>query len=161
LGAVDGHYEAALDGLQLETSGRRPKILASSATLSGYAKQSEVLYRRAARVFPQASPDLKVGFWTRPSNRRMRRFMAMAPRGATIEFAVDRLMAELQIAVRKLWRDPNGVCAALGIDVKFSEFLLDQYATTTVYGNTLRDLDAVARSATTQLVGVDGNVKAV
>ena len=161
LGAVDGHYEAVLDGIQKEMTGRRAKILASSATLSGYDKQSDVLYRRKARLFPQPGPTARDGFWSRPSDRRMRRFLALAPRGATIEFAVDRLMSELQIAVRKLWRTPAELCAELNIDVRFADFLLEQYGTNVIYGNTLRDLDAVARSATTQLVGVDGPVRSV
>ena len=161
LGAVDGHYEAVLDGIQNELSGRRAKILASSATLSGYDKQSDVLYRRKARVFPQPGPTPRDGFWSRPSTTRMRRFQALAPRGATIEFAVDRLMSELQIAVRKLWRSPAEICAELAIDTRFADFLLEQYGTDVVYGNTLRDLDAVSRSATTQLVGVDGPVRSV
>lgn len=161
LGAVDGHYEAVLDGIQSELSSRRAKILASSATLSGYDKQSDVLYRRKARVFPQPGPTPRDGFWSRPSTTRMRRFLALAPRGATIEFAVDRLMSELQIAVRKLWRDPGAICTELAIDARFADFLLEQYGTNVVYGNTLRDLDAVSRSATTQLVGVEGPVRSV
>jgi hypothetical protein len=161
LGAVDGHYEAVLDGIQKEMTGRRAKILASSATLSGYDRQLDVLYRRHARVFPQPGPTARDGFWSRPSDTRMRRFLALAPRGATIEFAVDRLMSELQIAVRKLWRAPAEVCAELNIDARLADFLLEQYGTTVVYGNTLRDLDAVARSATTQLVGVEGPVRSV
>src|SRR5690606_38497725 len=36
LGAVDAHYEALYDALQTELTGRKPKILASSATLTGY-----------------------------------------------------------------------------------------------------------------------------
>ena len=42
LGAVDAHYEALYDHLQSELSGTRAKVLASSATLSGYKRQSEV-----------------------------------------------------------------------------------------------------------------------
>lgn len=161
LGAVDGHYEAVLDGLQEELTGRRPKILASSATLSGYEKQCKVLYRRSARVFPQPSPSPEEGFWSTPSSNEMRRFVAVAPRGATIEFAVDRLVAELQIAVRRFVTDPGGLCKKLSIDPGYADFLLSQYGTTTVYGSTLRDLDAVSRSSTTQLVGVEGPVNPV
>jgi len=161
LGAVDGHYEAALDGLQLEVTGLRPKILASSATLSGYDKQSDVLYRRSARVFPQPGPAPDEGFWSIPSASLMRRYVAIAPRGATIEFAVDRLVSELQIAIRELLKDPVPICTALQIDEKYAAFLVNQYGTTVVYGNTLRDLDAVTRSSNTQLVGVEGPVNIV
>ncbi|MEE1611864.1 helicase C-terminal domain-containing protein [Microvirga sp. CF3016] len=161
LGAVDGHYEAVLDGLQEELTGKRAKILASSATLSGYEKQCRVLYRRAARVFPQPGPSPQEGFWSTPSSHAMRRFVALAPRGATIEFAVDRLVAELQIAIRRLTANPGSLCEEIGIDPGYADFLLSQYGTTTVYGSTLRDLDAVSRSSTTQLVGVEGPVNSV
>jgi hypothetical protein len=161
LGAVDGHYEAVLDGVQEEVTGLRPKILASSATLSGYTKQSDVLYRRVARVFPQPGPAPDEGFWSVPSNELMRRYVAIAPRGATIEFAVDRLVSELQIAIRELAKDPAPICANLNIEARYADFLISQYGTTVVYGNTLRDLDAVTRSSSTQLVGVEGKVNPV
>jgi hypothetical protein len=161
LGAVDGHYEAALDGIQQAVTGCTPKILASSATLSGYQKQCDVLYRRPARVFPQPGPSPHDGFWSVPTNSLMRDYVAIAPRGATIEFAVDRLLTELQIAVRRLAKEPEAVCAAIGVDARFSDFLISQYATTVVYGNTLRDLDAVTRSSRTQLVGEDGPITPV
>jgi hypothetical protein len=158
LGAVDAHYEAALDGLQEEIVGRKPKILASSATLSGYEKQSQVLYRREARVFPQPPPSPSAGFWSKTGRDLMRRFVAIAPRGATIEFAVDRLINELQCAVRQLVSDPISLCNELGIDPSLASFLLSYYGTDVVFGNTLRDLDAVARSSNTQLVDIPGSV---
>ena len=160
LGAVDAHYEAALDGIQEELVGRKPKILASSATLSGYAKQAQVLYRREARVFPQPPPSPSAGFWSKSGPDLMRRFVAIAPRGATIEFAVDRLINELQCAVRRLVSDPVALCNELQIDVALVPFLLSYYGTDVVFGNTLRDLDAVARSSNTQLVDIPGTVNA-
>lgn len=161
LGAVDAHYEAALDGLQGDLVGLKPKILASSATLSGYRKQVDVLYRRRARVFPQPPPWPSSGFWSKPSGLRMRDFVAIAPRGATVEFAVDRLLNELQVAVRRLISEPERVCREIGVDSSLADFLLDQYGTDVIYGNTLRDLDAVARSSGTQLVDVPGDVNMV
>ncbi|HEX5182372.1 MAG TPA: helicase C-terminal domain-containing protein [Allosphingosinicella sp.] len=158
LGAVDAHYEAALDDLQREITGRAPKILASSATLSGYEKQAEVLYRRASRVFPQAPPSPREGLWSRPGTKLMRRFLAIAPRGATIEFVVDRLINELQCAVRELHSDPDALCGSLGIDPVLAPQLLSIYGTDVVFGNTLRDLDAVVRSSGTQLVDIPGSV---
>ncbi|WP_343896598.1 helicase-related protein [Craurococcus roseus] len=157
LGAVDSHYEALYDDLQRELCGSPPKILASSATLSGYSKQVDVLYRREARVFPQPGPSPRDNFWATPSDRLMRRYVAVAPRGVTIEYAVDRLLSVLQGAVRRLVADPAGVCAAAGVDPSFGPMLVSLYGTDVVYGNTLRDLDAVERSAETQ-IRVDGPV---
>lgn len=152
LGAVDSHYEALYDALQGELCGRKPKILASSATLTGYEKQVDVLYRRAARVFPVPPPCAGGGFWTADSESLMRRFVAIAPRGVTIEYTVDRLLTELQIAVRDLAQDPISMCAEIGVDPKFAGELLSWYGTNVVYGNTLRDLEAVMRSMETQVL---------
>ena len=150
LGAVDAHYEAVFDHLQEMATERRPKILASSATLSGYVRQAEVLYRREARVFPHPEPRAGRGFWSQPDPRTMRRFLAVAPRGQTIEYAVDRMTVSLQTAIRELAGDPDAVAPTFGVHPDMASFLVDLYGTNVVYGNTLRDLDAVVRSAETQ-----------
>ena len=150
LGAVDAHYEALYDSLQLEMSGTSPKILASSATLSGYDRQSEILYHRRARVFPHPEPRVGEGFWSRDTNQRMRTFLAVSPRGQTVEFATDRMMVSLQSAIRRLIACPGPIMAELGLEPHLASFLVDIYGTNVVYGNTLRDIDAVVRSAETQ-----------
>ena len=155
LGAVDSHYEAALDGLQEEISGRRVKILASSATLAGYEKQVEVLYRRRGRVFPQAAPREGRGFWTGDSPQMMRKFIALAPRRLTVEFAADQLILTLQTTIRKILSAPEELERLIDVDRRFAEFLANFYGTTVVYGNTLQDIDAVVRSAETQYGDID------
>lgn len=150
LGAVDAHYEGALDTVQLELTGRKPKILASSATLSGYQKQVDVLYQRTARVFPQPPPREGFGFWTSDSPMLMRRYVALAPRNLTVEFVADRIIVSLQLAVRKLLSEAATVCSELRIDDQYRDFLVDLYGTNVVYGNTLQDIDAVVRSSETQ-----------
>ena len=150
LGAVDAHYEALLDDLQMRFTGTKPKILGSSATLSGFERQCEVLYQRAARVFPHPEPRVGRGFWVGDTDREMRRFLAAAPRGLTIEYAVDRTIVTLQTAVRDVLRDPAGMAEEIGINEDLVPFVVDAYGTNVVYGNTLRDLDAVSRSAETQ-----------
>jgi hypothetical protein len=64
---------------------------------------------------------------------------------------VDRLVTELQRNIRKLITDPVETCADVGVSPEYAEFLLSIYGTNVVYGNTLRDLDAVMRSAETQI----------
>lgn len=155
LGAVDAHYEALYDGLQQELCGSKAKILGSSATLSGYEKQTDVLYRRSSRVFPLQGPSVSEGFWVSDSSALMRRYVAIAPRGVTLEYAVDRMLTEFQNCIRRLWRDPTTTCADAGLDVSNADDLVSLYGTNVVYGNTLRDLDAVIRSAETQ-VQVEG-----
>lgn len=155
LGAVDAHYESLLDHLQLELATNRPKILASSATLTGYEHQVDVLYRREARVFPLPGPSPADNFWTNEGSRLARRFVAVAPRGQTLEFTVDKMLTQLQQQVRRLVTEPTAVCQEAAIDPVFVPELLSLYGTDVVYGNTLRDLDAALRSTETQ-VNVEG-----
>lgn len=161
LGAVDAHYEALYDHLQKELSGTRSKILASSATLSGYQRQSEVLYAKESRVFPCPEPEMGQGFWSRDTEMRMRGFLAVSPRGQTVEFAVDRMMITLQTAVRKLVDDPVTVLQKIGVDPSLADFLVEIYGTNVVYGNTLRDIDAVIRSSETQWGEIPGEAPRV
>jgi hypothetical protein len=151
LGAVDAHYEALLDSLQTELGAPKPKILASSATLTGYEKQVDVLYRRHARVFPQPGPSTSEGFWTSNSGKLMRSYLAVAPRGVTIEYAVDRTLTEMQQAIRWLVNNRTEACEDIGVPVAAADFLISTYGTNVVYGNNLKDLDAVIRSAETQI----------
>ncbi|UKD11115.1 hypothetical protein L3V59_15930 [Burkholderia aenigmatica] len=139
-----------MDGIQQEISGSRPKILASSATLSGYAKQVDVLYRREARVFPQQPPVDGKGFWATDSENVMRRYVALAPRRLTVEFVIDRLVVTLQKTIRNLLQHPEAICGQLNIDSSYASLLIDLYGTNVVYGNTLQDIDAVVRSSETQ-----------
>lgn len=151
LGAVDSHYEALYDELQQTLCAYSSKILASSATLEGYKRQVEVLYKRQARVFPVAGPATGEGFWSADSDLPMRRYTAVAPRGVTLEYTVDRLLTELQVSVRRLETDTKRVCEEVGIDADFAPDLLSLYGTDVIYGNTIRDLDAVMRSVETQV----------
>lgn len=157
LGAVDSHYEALYDHLSLRLAGRKPKILGSSATLSGYEHQVDTLYARKARVFPQPGPAPGVGFWSSDSNEPMRHYIALAPRGVTVEHAVDRILTVLQRSVRRLVAHPAETCREMGVSVELADQIVDLYGTNVVYGNTLRDLDAMSRSAETQVL-VDGKV---
>lgn len=151
LGAIDSHYESLLDHLELSAAGRKPKILASSATLSGHDNQVETLYRRKGRVFPLQGPSEDGAFWSMKREEVARRFVAVAPRGVTIEFAIDRTLTELQAAIREAIKDPTLLRRELGFDDATQHRILSDYGTDVVYGNTLRDVEAVNRSLDTQI----------
>lgn len=151
LGAIDSHYESLLDYIEQDTSNKLPKIVASSATLTGYQRQCNVLYRRMGRVFPLQGPTIGQSFWSTNTNEMLRRYVALAPRGATLEFAADRILTELQQAIRDLVADPETVCSQIGIDPRFSNDVISLFGTNVVYGNTIRDIDASVRSLETQI----------
>jgi Helicase conserved C-terminal domain len=151
LGAIDSHYESLLDHLQGVTCGVQAKIVASSATLTGYQRQCDVLYRRDGRVFPVPGPSAGDSFWSAPTPNLLRRFVSLAPRGATLEYAADRILTVLQQSIRELNEHQQTICAELGIDPKIAGELVSLYGTNVVYGNTIRDLDASVRSLETQV----------
>ncbi len=151
LGAVDSHYEAILDGLQRELAGRTCKIIASSATLEGYARQVDTLYSRPGRVFPQAGPTAGQSFWSRETDRLLRRFVAVWPRGVTLEWVSDRTTTILQQSIRDLIADPETISREIGIDPKHVPDLVNLYGTDVIYGNTVRDVEAARRSMGTQV----------
>jgi hypothetical protein len=148
LGAVDSHYESILDDLQHELGAQRGKIVASSATLTGYERQVEVLYQRRARVFPQPGPRAGESFWTRPGQALLRRFVAVAPRGVTLEFVSDRTTNILQESVRMLLdeHDRQTVLAETGILPVHTDGIVSLYGTNVIYGSTLYDVEAAQRS---------------
>ncbi|MBB0995666.1 helicase [Dietzia maris] len=150
LGAVDSHYESLLDHLQHELTGTRPKIVASSATLSGFERQVRILYRRKGRVFPQPGPSLDSSFWSEPSDTAARRYVAVAPRGVTLEFVSDKSLTTLQSCVRDLIDRESEVCELLNIPVAHVPHLVSHYGVNLVYGNTVRDVEAARRSAETE-----------
>ena len=148
LGAVDSHYESILDYLQHELGAPTAKIAASSATLTGYERQVAVLYRREARVFPQPGPRAGESFWSRTTPALLRRFVAIAPRGVTLEFVSDRTTNILQESVRMLL-DPDKcgeVLKAADIHASHVAGLLSMYGTGVIYGSTLYDVEAAQRS---------------
>ena len=151
LGAINAHYESLLDHLSQLECGVTPKVVASSATLTGFERQCDVLYHRQGRVFPLQGPTIEQSFWSGTTDNLLRRFVALAPRGATLEFASDRILMVMQEAVRELLADPIATCAAIGVDPAFADQIASLYGANVVYGNTIRDIDASLRSLETQV----------
>lgn len=150
LGAIDAHYETLLDHLQQASGAPVPKNIASSATLAGYQGQVAALYHRDGSVFPLPGPSEGVSFWTNDQPLLARRFIGLAPRGVTLEFANERIAESLQKAVRRLNATPADICLEIGVDPSLAGLLVDAYGTHVVYGNTLRDVNAAVRSFETQ-----------
>jgi Helicase conserved C-terminal domain len=150
LGAVDAHYEALLDGLQTHYASS-PKIIASSATLAGHDVQVAALYRRPGRTFPLPGPRVGQSFWSRETKELARRFAGLAPRGVTLEYATDQLTEALQMVTRRAVEDPLTVAAEVGLEVATIPALVSAYGVDVVYGSSLKDVEAVARSFETQI----------
>jgi len=101
-------------------------------------------------VFPYPEPKAGQGSWSGTSPEAMRKYLAIAPRGQTIEYALDRMIVSLQTAIRRLIADPVALAVEIGIDACHIDFLVRYYGTDVIYGKTPRDLDAVVRSGETR-----------
>jgi hypothetical protein len=153
LGAIDSHYERLVDHLQTESGGPTPAIVGSSATIAGYDRHVQCLYGRPGTVFPVPGPEPGRSFWAvfDEAQPTMRTYVALAPRGVTLEFANDRCVEALQRAVRAALLDPDSVARDARIDPSVMPELVSLYGTTVVYGCTLRDVEAATRSVRTQV----------
>ncbi len=76
----------------------------------------------------------------------MRRFVAIAPRGSTLDHVTDRTIAILQSSIRAFAADPRPVCESEGINPMHVDRLVSVYGTDVVYGSTLYDVEAADRS---------------
>lgn len=150
LGSVDAHYEAVLDGLQKHW-GSQAKIIASSATLAGHDEQVRALYRRKGRVFPLPGPKAGQSFWTTDSDALARRYVGLAPRGVTLEYASDKLTEILQVSIRRALSEPDSVASEIGISRDILPELVWAYGVDVLYGSTLKDVEAAARSFEAQI----------
>src|SRR5262249_43056518 len=150
LGSVDSHYEALLDTLQDRYS-NQAKIIASSATLAGYDVQVGALYRRAGRIFPVPGPRAGRSFWFANSAQLGRRYVGVAPRGVTLEYANDQLTETLQRAVRRALTEPDALSRETGLERDVLDELVNFYGVDVVYGSTLKDVEAAARSFEAQI----------
>lgn len=146
LGSVDAHYEALLDALQRHW-GSEPKLIASSATLAGHEAQVAALYRRSGRMFPVPGPWASRSFWSQESVQLARRYVGFAPRGVTLEYVNDRLTDTFQLALRRALAAPSAVAAEVNVPEAVLPALVWTYGVDVVYGSTLKDVEAAARSA--------------
>jgi hypothetical protein len=150
LGSIDAHYEALLDGLQGHF-GSEPKLIASSATLAGHNDQVRTLYRRSGRTFPLPGPRATHSFWTKASEHLARRYVGIAPRGVTQEYANDQLTETLQRCVRRALSEPELVSVEADVPSVELPGLVWAYGVDVVYGSTLKDVEAAARSFEAQI----------
>ena len=150
LGSIDSHYEALLDGLQRHW-GSEPKLIASSATLAGHDRQVQALYRRVGRMFPIPGPWARLSFWANDTDQLARRYVGLAPRGLTLEYANDQLTETLQKSVRRALTDSSQVAIEAGLPPESIPDLVLLYGVDVVYGSTLKDVEAAARSADSQI----------
>lgn len=134
LGSVVGLYESAID-LLCSWKGRRPKIVASTATIRRAGHQCNALYDRPTFQFPPQGLDISDSFFARENSRASGRiyvgvFASAAPSFITAQ--VRALGALLQS------------CKSLPLPTGAPEGTRDPYWTVLEYFNSLRELGHAA-----------------
>jgi hypothetical protein len=134
LGTMVGLYEAALDAL-CTRDGRRPKIVASTATVRRAPRQIRALFGRPrVEIFPPPGPDPRDSFFAKTVNAseaNARQYVGVAALGRNPKVVLLRTyLALLGAAQRAFERSPKAA---------------DPYMTLLGYFNALRELGGSRR----------------
>jgi len=132
LGSLVGLYESAVDFLCSRTS-RRPKVVASTATIRRYRDQIRGLFDREARQFPP--PGLAAGdsfFAAETSEKSGRLYIGVCGPGKSLKTAAVRIQASLLESSELMRR-------SVALDA------VDPYWTVVNYFNSLRELGGALR----------------
>ncbi|RXJ72039.1 hypothetical protein CS022_18165 [Veronia nyctiphanis] len=125
LGTIAGIYEAGFD-TAMERLGRRPKVIAATATIRSAAQQSNRLFGRSVNIFPPSGTDEADSFFSKEdSDSPGRLYVGVMPSGHTGQTALVQAAAALLQAPE---------------EKGFADTLLDSYWTLPIYHNSRREL---------------------
>jgi hypothetical protein len=151
LGTFDGHYETFTQQLLREFGQDEPlKIIASSATIEAFARQTNHLYGRSpdqSQVFPGPGPTLGQSFYAETLPHPQRLYVGLIPHNKTIFNTIleiiDLYHREIQALQKLVVGSPNPYNGALGPGTLEWRQLLDFYATSLTYFSANRELNSI------------------
>ena len=114
LGTMAGLYEAAIEALCMQGSTgqvRRPKIVASTATIRGAQDQVHALFGRSqTRIFPPPGPDRRDSFFahTVDDDDTARFYLGIAAQGRSAKVVMRKVWVSLMGAAMKAYFDAGG-----------------------------------------------------
>ena len=111
MGSFDGHYETGVEYLQDLTDAGKTKVLAPTATITGYEDQVYHLYTRPAERFPSPGPFLRENFYATEREETERYYMGIVPHGRThinsILEVLYQFHLEIQTLLKQLITNPD------------------------------------------------------
>lgn len=132
LGSITGIYESIIE-LLCTKNGRKPKIIASTATTRNTNFQVNQLYgkNRIVNVFPPSGLSYEDSFFAREdSEKSIRRYMGFMPTGKTALDTELHLLAHLLIARLDVYKE-------------FTDDIIDNYWTIVSYYNSLKEIGKI------------------
>lgn len=107
LGSITALFESVVEMLCTK-AGRKPKILASTATTRNTTHQIEKLYgNRKVNIFPPTGLSYDDSFFARESKDSRRKYIGIMPTGKTAVDTQLRVLANLLVARIDIYRDPE------------------------------------------------------
>jgi hypothetical protein len=149
LGTFDSHYETFAQYLLKEFSGEvELKIIASSATIEEYKRQSRHLYgREYARIFPGKGPTLGESFYAQTFAYPQRIFVGILPHNKTIFNAILEIVEAYHEVIHQLksvtTTDQNTYGGSYECGSPEWTNLVDKYRSSLTYFLAGRELDSV------------------
>ncbi|MHA1170230.1 MAG: hypothetical protein ACTSRU_20575, partial [Candidatus Hodarchaeales archaeon] len=155
LGTFDSHYESFVDWLQTKVSDgkARMKIIAASATVSGFENQIEHLYLRKGVLFPHPGLEVHQSFYIESSKERERLIVGILPYNKTQIYCVVDIITYYEELLQKYYDTPSLLmkyCPSFTDDDDVRSFLRD-YSVLLSYNLSKREGDAIGQSISTQI----------
>ncbi len=155
LGCFDAHYESLLMSLCGESSGKRPLVLAASATIEGAVHQIDHLYESPVVRFPGEGPSLRETFYARETDDLQRVFVGIKPSNLAhldTTMALTTFIFE-EISDLRNRRDTmeQYYPSLRGMPNADYEELIDRHELTVAYVNSKRDGQNIRRSVDEQV----------
>lgn len=150
LGSIVGLFESVVEAL-ISRNGRRPKIIASTATTRNTNNLIKNLYNREVAVFPPQGLNYNDNYFSHIVPGATRRHIGMMPSGnsssniAEIRLTAFLLLSRIKVFKKEIedrgldWTNDENVINVCNKDGKLLQ-LLDNYWTTVLYFNSLKDL---------------------
>jgi len=167
MGSFDGHYETGVAQLQELVEAGTTKVIAPTATITGFEDQVHNLFMRPAERFPSPGPYLRENFYAQERAESQRYYIGLVPHGKThINSIIDLLFyyhREVQNLFREALNNPSEVLAGAalkGTDTpapleadSIDEVLaiLSYYSTSITYLLSKKDGDRLDQSIVSQL----------
>jgi len=167
MGSFDGHYETGVAELQELVEAGTTKVIAPTATITGFEDQVHNLFMRPAERFPSPGPYLRENFYAQERAETQRYYIGLVPHGKThINSIIDLLFyyhREVQNLFREALENPDQVLSgalfegsdtttpleADSIDEVLA--LLSYYSTSITYLLSKKDGDRLDQSIVSQL----------